>query len=52
MKRNRAATKPSRLTKSVGRALRRAAKSARKTARAYGTPIYIRQNGKIVAQKP
>ena len=37
---------------SVGRALRRAAKSARKTARAYGTPIYIWRDGKVVAQKP
>ncbi len=36
----------------VGRALRRAAKVARKTARAHGTPIYIWQNGKVVAQKP
>ena len=36
----------------VGRALRRAAKSARRIARAYGTPIYIWQNGKVVAQKP
>jgi hypothetical protein len=37
---------------SVGRALRRAAKSARKTARAHGTPIYIWRDGKVVAQKP
>ena len=37
---------------SVGRALRRAAKSARKIARAHGTPIYVWQNGKVVAQKP
>ena len=36
----------------VGRALRRAAKVARKTARMYGTPIYIVKNGKIVAEKP
>jgi hypothetical protein len=36
----------------VGRALRRAAKSARKTARAHGTPIYVWQDGKVVAQKP
>ncbi len=36
----------------VGRALRRAAKAARKTARMYGTPIYIVKNGKIVAEKP
>lgn len=36
----------------VGRALRRAAKSARKTARAHGTPVYVWQDGKVVAQKP
>lgn len=36
----------------VGRALRRAAKAARKTARAHGTPIYIWKNGKVVAEKP
>ena len=36
----------------VGRALRRAAKVARKTARMYGTPIYIWENGKVVAEKP
>ncbi|MEX5217380.1 MAG: hypothetical protein NW701_06090 [Nitrospira sp.] len=36
----------------VGRALRRAAKVARKTARAHGTPIYVWENGKVVAKKP
>jgi hypothetical protein len=36
----------------VGRALRRAAKAARKTTRAHGTPIYIWRDGKVVAQKP
>jgi hypothetical protein len=36
----------------VGPALRRAAKAARKTARMYGTPIYIWRDGKIVAEKP
>ncbi len=36
----------------VGRALRRAAKDARKTARMYGTPVYVLKNGKIVAEKP
>jgi hypothetical protein len=36
----------------VGRALRRAAKVARKTARMHGTPIYISRNGKVVAIKP
>jgi len=38
--------------KAVGRALRRAARAARKTARAHGTPIYVWQNGKVVEQKP
>jgi hypothetical protein len=36
----------------AGRALRRAAKVARKTARMYGTHIYIWRDGKIVAEKP
>jgi hypothetical protein len=36
----------------VGPALRRAALVARKTARMYGTPIYILRDGKIVAEKP
>lgn len=36
----------------VGRALRRARVSARKTARMYGTPIYIWRDGKVVAEKP
>jgi hypothetical protein len=36
----------------VGRALRRAAKVARKTARMHGTPIYVWKNGKVVAEKP
>ena len=36
----------------VGRALRRAAKDARKTARMYGTPVYVWKNGKVVAEKP
>lgn len=36
----------------VGRALRRAAKDARRTARMHGLPIYVWENGKIVAVKP
>jgi hypothetical protein len=36
----------------VGRALRRAGQTARKTARAHGTPVYLWRNGKVVAQKP
>ena len=36
----------------VGRGLRLAARSARKTARLYGTPIYVWENGRVVAKKP
>jgi hypothetical protein len=36
----------------AGRALRRAGVAARKIARAYGTPIYIWRDGKVVAEKP
>jgi hypothetical protein len=36
----------------AGRALRRAALVARKTARMYGTPVYFMRDGKIVAEKP
>jgi len=36
----------------VGRALIRAGRVARKTARMYGTPVYIMRDGKIVAEKP
>lgn len=37
---------------SVGRALRRAAKAARKTARMHGTRIHVWKDGKVVALKP
>jgi hypothetical protein len=36
----------------IGRALVRAGKAARKTARMYGTPVYFMRDGKIVAEKP
>jgi hypothetical protein len=36
----------------AGLAMRRAAKAARKTARNYGTPIYVWRAGKVVAEKP
>ena len=39
-------------TEAVGSALRRAAKAARKTAKMYDTPIYVWENGKVVAKKP
>jgi hypothetical protein len=35
----------------VGRVLRRAAQDARKTARMYGTPLYVWQNGRMVAER-
>jgi hypothetical protein len=40
------------LAAEAGRALRRAARVARQTARAYGTPIYVWKNGKVVALMP
>lgn len=52
MKRTKVKKETELFTAAVGRALRRAAKVARKTARAHGTPIYIVKNGKIVAEKP
>jgi hypothetical protein len=52
MRRTGMRKKPSRLTAAVGRALRRAAKVARKTARMHGTPIYVWKDGKVVAEKP
>ena len=36
----------------VGRALRQAAKDARRTARMHGVPIYVWEKGKVVALKP
>ena len=36
----------------VGRALLRASESARRTARMYGTPLYVLEKGRIVAKRP
>jgi hypothetical protein len=44
--------KPGTFAAGVGRALRLAAKDARKTARMHGTPIYVWENGRVVAKKP
>lgn len=52
MKDNRTRTNASTTAAKVGRALRRAAKDARRTARMHGTPIYVWENGKVVAVKP
>jgi hypothetical protein len=52
MKRTKRTKRPESFAAGVGRGLRLAAKSARKTARMYGTPIYVLEDGKIVAKKP
>ncbi len=51
-KKQRSSTIAEDFARAVGRGLRRAAKDARKTARQHGTPIYIWQDGKVVALKP
>ena len=52
MSKNNRDEKHKELSESVARALRDAARQARKTARIHGTPIYVWQNGKVVAKKP
>jgi hypothetical protein len=52
MKPRKPKPKPSTFAAMVGRALRRSAKKARQIARAYGTPVYVWKDGKIVAEKP
>ncbi|MGH7846796.1 MAG: hypothetical protein ACREQW_16750 [Candidatus Binatia bacterium] len=52
MKRTKVKRETKEFSAAVGRALRRAAKVARKTARMYGTPIYVWKDGKVVAEKP
>jgi len=52
MKTRKPNVKPNEFSIAVGRALRRSAQVARKTARMYGTPIYISKGGKVVAVKP
>ena len=52
MKAKKQPSKSEEFSKSVGNALRRAAKRARETARMHGTPVYVCRNGKIVADKP
>jgi hypothetical protein len=39
-------------TRKIERALVEAAKDAREIAKAHGTPIYVWENGKVVALKP
>jgi len=44
--------KPESFAAGVGRGMRRAARTARKVARMHGTPIYVWEDGKVVAKKP
>jgi hypothetical protein len=52
MKARKRTSRTEEFSKSVGKALRRAAKRARETAHAHGTPVYVWKDGKIVAEKP
>jgi hypothetical protein len=52
MKAKAAKPHPTAFAAVVGRALRRAGREARRTARAYGTPVYVWKRGKVVAEKP
>jgi hypothetical protein len=44
--------KPESFAAGVGRGMRRAARTARKVARMHGTPIYVWEDGKVVAKEP
>jgi hypothetical protein len=52
MKKKNGRYAPKEFAAAVGRALRRAGRVARNTARAHGTPIYVWHEGKVVAEKP
>jgi hypothetical protein len=50
--RRKSPKKPESFTAGVGRGMRRAARTAREVARMHGTPIYVWEDGKVVAKKP
>ena len=52
MKRTKTKKETNTFAETVGHALRRSAKTARKSARRYGTPVYIWKDGRVVAEKP
>ena len=52
MKPGKRVKRPQSFAAGVGQGLRLSAKAARKTARMYGTPIYVSEGGKVVAKKP
>lgn len=49
---HRTKTAANSLSRTASAALQRAGKQARRTAKAFGTPLYIVREGKIVAEKP
>ena len=48
----KAANRNPKLAARVERALLRAGEAARRTARMHGTPVYVWENGKVVAKRP
>jgi hypothetical protein len=52
MKQMKTSPENRRFFESVKRAMPAAARRARKVARMHGTPIYVLENGKVVAKKP
>lgn len=50
--RSKSSNRNPKLAARVGRALLRAGESARRTARMYGTPLYVWEDGKVVAKRP
>jgi hypothetical protein len=49
---SKGANRNPKLAARVERALLRAGESARRTARMHGTPLYVWENGKVVAKRP
>ena len=52
MRKARRLSEDKKFSEGVAKAMRAAARQARKIARMYGTPIYVWENGKVVAKKP
>lgn len=52
MSRAKKSKESARFAREVGKSLRLAAHEARKVARMHGTPIYVWENGKVVAKRP
>jgi hypothetical protein len=52
MKKSEATSETKRFYAAVASSLKRASLRARETARMHGTPLYVWQNGKVVAKKP